>query len=91
MIDHDIFVKCALRDIMESSATAFVDTVLITRHVIMILEFVNRDVSPDMKGKNAEKVCDTKVEVQQIRKKLGWKKYIERFMNLHLKRLYFFS
>uniref|UniRef100_K1PLV0 Uncharacterized protein n=1 Tax=Magallana gigas TaxID=29159 RepID=K1PLV0_MAGGI len=44
-------------DIMEGSAAAFVDTVLITRHVIILLEFVNRDASPDIKGKFAQKQC----------------------------------
>lgn len=53
--------KCALLDFMERTAAAFVDTVLITRYAIMLLEFVNRDANPDIKGKIAQKVCGTKV------------------------------
>lgn len=56
--------KCALLDFMERTAAAFVDTVLITRYAIMLLEFVNRDANLDIKGKIAQKVCRTKVEIQ---------------------------
>lgn len=51
-------------DIMEGSAAAFVDTVLITRHVIILLEFVNRDASPDIKGKFAQKPVMVECMVQ---------------------------
>lgn len=68
--------KCALLDFMERTAAAFVDTVLITRYAVMLLEFVNRDANPDIKGEIAQKVCRTKVEIQYMRH-LEWKSTLD--------------